>query len=91
MSLPEPQRQQLLDQVRLLIQRLERISVDSTWARRSSGQRGALLRWAEQLETPESLETGSLERLQALIADSFKMLERAAREVPDPSQARRQN
>ncbi len=77
----------LLDQAQLLIQRLERISADSVWAHRSSGNRGALLRWVEQLEAQNnpvankiSLTAGDFQRLQCLIEASFDLLEKAAKE-----------
>jgi len=40
----------ILDEAKTLIARLERISADSIWARRSSGLRGALLKWVEVRE-----------------------------------------
>jgi len=77
----------LLEEARLLIQRLERISADSIWAHRSSGNRGALLRWVEWLEAEKQpvpgqavLTEGDLERFKRLIAASFDLLEKAARE-----------
>jgi hypothetical protein len=39
-----------LDLIRLLLARLERISVDSYWAHRASGVRGTLLRVLDQTE-----------------------------------------
>jgi hypothetical protein len=36
--------------IRLLLPRLERISVDSYWAHRASGVRGALVKLLEQME-----------------------------------------
>ena len=80
------QKAQLLQQARLLISRLERISVDSVWSRRSSGQRGALLRWIDRLEVinPASeLSPEDLEALQSTLKSSFDFLENAAREYPE--------
>ncbi len=92
---PKPERERTcmdendyrLDQARLLIQRLERISADSIWAHRSSGNRGALLRWVERLEAQKSLAAGQppltaaeLQRFQLLLDASFDLLEKAARE-----------
>lgn len=74
---------QLYEQARTLAQRLERISVDSVWARRASGHRGALLRWLERMETPGeqvALRPEERARLSALVATGFSLLERAARE-----------
>jgi hypothetical protein len=77
----------LLEQARLLVQRLERISADSIWAHRSSGNRGALLRWVDQLDAlqsaaarPPALTQGDLQRFKRLIEASFDLLEKAARE-----------
>jgi len=59
----------------LLLTRLERISVDSYWARRASGVRGALLR------ALDVMENGSRDsRADILIERGFEILERAARE-----------
>ena len=58
----------------LLLERLERISVDSYWAHRASGVRGALIR---SLEAQENADIQSLESLSKL---GFQILERAARE-----------
>jgi len=85
-------RQILLQQAQLLIQRLERISADSLWARRASGNRGALLHCLEVLEAheisgssqpdnlPPEQEEAELNRLQLLISAGFEILENAAKE-----------
>jgi hypothetical protein len=49
--------------IELLLLRLERISVDSFWAHRASGVRGALLKELEKMETGEDFEESSLIRL----------------------------
>lgn len=61
----------------LLLTRLERISVDSYWAHRASGVRGALIRIMEESEAQENPDTQTLESLSKL---GFQILERAARE-----------
>jgi hypothetical protein len=63
--------------IRLLLARLERVSVDSYWAHRASGIRGALLRTLEELEkgTPPGQPN-----INELISSAFKILTRAARE-----------
>lgn len=61
--------------IRLLLDRLERISVDSHWAHRASGVRGSLLGMLERLENGQPLEDPA-----ATLAYAFKILERAARE-----------
>jgi len=75
----------LFEQSRLIVERLERMSVDSVWARRSSGHRGALLHWIERLEEMENeggieLEPSETARLSALVDIGFKLLEKAALE-----------
>lgn len=75
----------LYEQARLIVERLERISVDSIWARRSSGHRGALLQWTERLEGKKmegglELEPEEIARLKALVDMGFKLMEKAALE-----------
>jgi len=64
-----------LELIRLLLARLERISVDSYWANRASGLRGSLLRVLEKLEAGRPVQTP---RLDALMAKGFDILEKAA-------------
>lgn len=59
----------------LLLARLERISVDSYWAHRASGVRGSLLRVLETLEAGRPFQKS---RLDALLAQGFDILEKAA-------------
>jgi len=66
--------------LRLLTQRLERLSVDSIWARRASGLRGSLIK---ALDSVDSGEQYSSEHLDGLIERSFEILRNAAREIPD--------
>jgi hypothetical protein len=63
--------------IRLLLDRLERVSVDSYWAHRASGIRGGLIRTLEELEkgTPAGRANTS-----ELISSAFEILTRAARE-----------
>ena len=81
-DLPDPIEAALVDQARLLVQRLERISVDSIWARRSSGHRGALLRWVERFDQPDrqDLTSDEVKQLAELIDLGFYFLNRAAGE-----------
>ena len=66
-----------LNLIRMLLTRLERVSVDSYWAHRASGIRGGLLRTLEDLEkgTPVGQNI-----IAELISSAFKILTRAARE-----------
>ncbi len=63
--------------IRLLLMRLERVSVDSYWAHRASGVRGALLRALEKIEEGQSVDGSALKRLTD---KGFQILERAAQE-----------
>jgi hypothetical protein len=76
---------ELLEQARMLITRLERVSVDSIWARRSSGVRGALLKWVELFDdtrgqTSHELSTEEWRDLELSVRSGFEYLEKAARE-----------
>jgi hypothetical protein len=63
--------------IRLLLARLERISVDSYWAHRASGVRGALVKLLGQMEKGEPIDPTSL---QANLVVGFEILKRAAEE-----------
>jgi len=69
-----------LELLRLLTSRLERLSVDSIWARRASGLRGSLVK---ALENADSGNSPATEHLDMLIDRSFEILRNAAREIPD--------
>lgn len=77
--------EELLEEAQLLIYRLERISADSIWARRSSGHRGTLLKWVEKFEEKDQtqkIEADSIDLLsfENLIRIGYEFLENAARE-----------
>ena len=63
--------------VKLLLMRLERVSVDSYWAHRASGVRGGMLRALEKIEAGQAVDGPALERL---MDKGFQILEHAARE-----------
>lgn len=63
--------------LKILIGRLERISVDSYWAHRASGIRGTLIRLGEQFESGQPVEKAELEKI---IQMGFFILEISARE-----------
>jgi hypothetical protein len=77
---------------RFLVAKLERLSADSIWAHRASGLRGALLRAIEGFDQSGAIDDRSvhgsgdqrLEEFDRLIAAGFDILEKAAREIPDP-------
>jgi hypothetical protein len=63
--------------IRLLLPRLERISVDSYWAHRASGVRGALTKLLERIEAGDTV---SSELLTSNIFIGFEILREAAEE-----------
>jgi hypothetical protein len=63
--------------IRLLLPRLERISVDSYWAHRASGVRGALTKILERMETGEAINP---EFMNSNILIGFEILKEAAEE-----------
>jgi hypothetical protein len=74
---PQLDRLQLL---RLLTTRLERLSVDSHWARRASGLRGNIVKVVEEADSGSPIAE---ERLDLLIDRSFEILRLAAQDIPD--------
>jgi hypothetical protein len=62
--------------IRLLLARLERISVDSHWAHRASGVRGALSKILEQMERGKPIDQASLSKA---ISIGFDILNEAAK------------
>lgn len=73
----------LLEQARMVAARLEKLSPDSTWARRSSGARGSLLKLIEHLDDrrhPGKLTAEEVKHLEFLVGWGFVLLARGARE-----------
>ncbi len=66
--------------LKLLARRLERLNVDSLWARRSSGTRGNIIKILAEIEADKKVDAN---RLPPLIKRAFKVLEHAAQEIPD--------
>jgi hypothetical protein len=66
--------------LRLLISRLERLSVDSHWARRASGLRGNIVKVLEEAEAGKKIPAA---RLDLLTEAAFDILRRAAQDIPD--------
>ncbi len=71
------QRRENVEMLKMLLRRLERVSVDSYWAHRASGVRGSLLRALEGIEEGQAVNGAQLE---ATLDQAFRILERAARE-----------
>jgi hypothetical protein len=66
--------------LRLLISRLERLSVDSHWARRANGLRGNIVKVLEETDSGKEV---SADRLELLTNAAFDILRRAAHDIPD--------
>jgi hypothetical protein len=66
--------------LRLLVSRLERLSVDSHWARRASGLRGNLVKLLEEADSGQDVSSA---RLELLTDAAFDILRRAALDIPD--------
>ena len=77
--MPNPQAD--LQLIRMLSDRLVRISADSVWAHRASGVRGRLIRELEKIETNRYIPA---EETYKLIDASFYILEKAVREKMGP-------
>jgi hypothetical protein len=70
----------IIESVKLLISRLEHLSADSRYAHRASGLRGSLWRCLEEMEDGAQLHC-DLPYLERLMAQGYKYLEAAAREI----------
>jgi len=66
--------------LRMMSDRLERLSVDSHWARRASGLRGNMIKVLEEIDAGQEIDTT---RLNPLIERAFEVLRHAAQEIPD--------
>lgn len=77
-SVPDPR----IAIIQLLTPRLERLSVDSIWARRASGLRRSLVKVLEAEAAGQALDPAHLDEL---IERTFDILSKSAREIPDPA------
>jgi hypothetical protein len=66
--------------LRLLSERLERLSVDSHWARRASGLRGNIIKVLAEIDAGQEVNPG---RVSPLIQRAHEILRLAAQEIPD--------
>jgi hypothetical protein len=73
----------IIESIKLLIARLEHLSADSRYAHRASGLRGSLWRCLEELEE-RSQGNCDPPYLEGLMAQGYKYLEAAAREIVAP-------
>lgn len=69
--------------VKRLIERLEHLSADSSYAHRASGLRGSLLRYLERLEAGERIDDQDQSQLDQLIEYGFEILILSAKEIGD--------
>jgi hypothetical protein len=60
--------------------RLERLSVDSHWARRASGLRGNIVKVLDEADSGQEVSPA---RLELLTESAFNILRRAAQDIPD--------
>lgn len=67
-----------MELIKRLVDRLERLSADSTYAHRASGLRGSLLRYLEQVQAGGIV---SLDELDQLVEYGFRILQEAAKEI----------
>jgi hypothetical protein len=68
--------------IKLLADRLERLSADSAYAHKASGLRGNLLRYQERLQSGQPLTPADIEHLEQVIDAGFMILTAAGREIP---------
>ena len=76
-----PLDERYLSLIQRLAERLEHLSVDSTYAHRASGLRGSLLRSMERIEGGGRLDREEQTRLDELMEAGFQILELAAKEI----------
>jgi hypothetical protein len=70
--------EQYLELLERLVNRLERLSADSSYAHQASGLRGSLLRYKERIQTSVSVNYAELEQL---VEAGFEILNLAARDI----------
>jgi hypothetical protein len=70
-----------IELIKLLIDRLEHLSADSTYAHRASGLRGSLLRYMERIEAGDLMNSDDQTRLDQLVESGFEILILSAKEI----------
>lgn len=74
-------RDKIIFQARILLDRLERLSADSSYAHRASGLRGSILRDLAALQSSDMQI--DLTRLADRVSDGYEILIQAAQEIPE--------
>ena len=72
--------------LKLLAKRLERLNVDSLWARRASGTRGNIIKLLAEIDAGKNVDST---RLNPLIENALNILTHAAQEIPDMDEIRK--
>ena len=67
-----------LELLKRLVDRLERLSADSTYAHQASGLRGTFLRYIERIEACANVNHAELDQL---VENGFEILRLAAKEI----------
>ncbi len=70
-----------LELTKLLIDRLEHLSADSTYAHRASGLRGSLLWYVERIEAGDRINSDDQAQLDQLVENGFEILILSAKEI----------
>ena len=70
-----------IELIKLLIDRLEHLSADSTYAHRASGLRGSLLRYVERIEAGDLINSDDQTQLDQLVESGFEILILSAKEI----------
>jgi hypothetical protein len=70
-----------IELIKRLIDRLEHLSADSTYAHRASGLRGSLLRYVERIEAGDQMNSDDQAQLNQLVENGFEILILSAKEI----------
>lgn len=76
-----PSSELVVRDIKLIINRLERLSTDSKFAHLASGYRGCLLRSLEKLNKQPNLSTEEFMYLNKIMDECFDILFAAAKEI----------
>ncbi len=73
----------LIHKAKMAVDRLERLSVDSSYAHLASGLRGAILRAIMRFEGGEEFGILDEQRLGDLVTQGYNILVHAAEQIPE--------